>query len=75
MSYELNVLGVRFPLLPHAITEEPASKVNHIAYVQFAGSDVLKVGVWCKGGWHDQKRRPFAEPPIAWYSLEAPAHV
>ncbi|MBV1692178.1 hypothetical protein KRR38_33645 [Novosphingobium sp. G106] len=28
---ELNVLGVRFPLLHHPIAEEPASKVNHIA--------------------------------------------
>ena len=72
MTNSINILGHRFLLKHHAISEEPSSKIHHVAYVQFGGSSTLKTAVWCKGAWHDHKRRPFAEVPVAWYSIEVP---
>lgn len=72
---ELNILGHRFPLQRHTISEVPTSKVHRVAYVQFVDAGPLKAAVWCKGAWHDHKRRPFAKAPVAWYSIEVPTNV
>lgn len=62
----------RFELVEHPMDQEPTSPAQHIGYVRFPGSSVMKVAHWKRGQWLDYKSRPFDHTPEAWYSVELP---
>jgi hypothetical protein len=72
MARTIKLLGLCFTLQPHPINEVPASRLHQIGYVGFDGTDTVQAARWHGGGWLDHSRRPFAEPPVVWYSLEGP---
>lgn len=76
MTLQISILGgaMKFDLIPHAMTVEPDSPAQHIAYVQFAGSSTLNVARWRNGQWLDHRGRAFPEAPERWYSVEPAEH-
>lgn len=70
MKPTITLLGLRFTLEPHDMTENPQSRDQHIGYVQLEGSDTLKIANWHKDAWLDEKLRPFVDRPVRWHSLE-----
>ena len=64
-----------FVLMRHAVSEEPDGPSQHVAYVGFPGSTVLKVARWRDGEWRDHRGQPFAETPDRWFSVEPRARV
>ena len=69
MRVVITVGASRWELPRHDIAEVPASLLDSLGYVEFAGSTTLKRAEYRGGRWVDHRRRPFEQPPVAWYSL------
>jgi hypothetical protein len=72
MPREVKILGCRFTLERHAIEVPPTGKAQEVGYVGFDGTRTLKMALWKRGQWVDDKGNPFPVAPVCWYSLEGP---
>lgn len=69
MKAVLHVLGREWELPRHDISEVPASLLESIGYVEFAGSTTLTRAEHRNGRWVDHRKQPFEQTPVAWYAL------
>ena len=59
-----------FRLVRHDMSEEPASRAQHVGFVHLPGATQLKAAIWRDGEWRSDKGKPFPVAPLCWFSIE-----